>query len=82
MLSMIVTVLIVLAGVYIGWTMILLIYNEFTAKRVTFLEAMVTLLIEYPDAYKVFGYTNVVGAAWTISTTDDWDRATRVLLGL
>lgn len=81
MLSMIVTVLIVLAGVYIGWTMILLIYNEFTAKRVTVFEATIILLTEFPDAYKLFGWYRVAEAAWIISTTDDYDMATRVLLG-
>lgn len=81
MLSMIVTVLIVLAGVYIGWSMILLIYNEFTAKSVTVFEATDILLTVFPDAYKLFGCYRVAEAAWIISTTDDCDMATKVLLG-
>lgn len=82
MLSMIVTVLIVLAGVYIGLTMILFIYNEFTAKNVSYFEAIAILLIVYPDAYELFGCYRVSAAAWTLSTSDDYDEATNVLLGL
>jgi ABC-type spermidine/putrescine transport system permease subunit II len=82
MLSMFVTVLIVLAGVYIGFTMILFIYNEFTAKSVTYFEALAILLHVFPDACKQVGYYRVFAAAWTLSTTDDDDETINVLLGL